>query len=741
MITLPKKKDLIDYMGTILISLISFGGVFLPISIGFIEKRGENRQKKIILYGISVIIVILKFSLQTGIGYVINIVLLWTILGILTSLSVRNTKLLLNSIFLTTLVSHLVWSLFDGILAYDILSAIIISIATTMGYLLFNNFSFDFENIEERGFIILSALIGIAIASTGNLKIYFLEIGSVLSVYVILNLAYLKGVKFAVLSGLIIGIMGELAAPNMGVSIISLTLGGLIASFFSKGGKLKTIMGFILGNSILAYYITGYNTIISRFVEIIFAGLLFIISNKKISIVTNFIHDDVLLLSEGNIKSSTDTLKQLEETSNALSNMSGVIDGIEYDREEDEDIFDKIKNKICIDCKYKEKCWNENYDHTMDAIFSCIEELEERGEIKEEYFRKLLGFGFCTRGNRIINEILERYNEYKAYKGNITFTELKKCMVNQLKGISKYILNITTKVKEEDVRNIEEKIIKEFESVNIPLNKVNIDMSNKECAIELKTEKNILKNNIEKVNLILSKILKKRIINIDGNKNIFKEAERFKVILGIATLNAQNQKVSGDTYKLIDFYEDKYIMVLSDGMGVGERASYMSNLLVEMFSDMVKSDFDAETITTLISSFMQYISDSEKIITLDSTSVNLITGECEFIKIGGAPTFIIKKDCVDIICCNTLPMGILEEVDFYKEKRFLTAGDIIVSVTDGVVDSKRDVINKEFWVSGFLKGINIDEPQIIAEELLAKAVENYGSNILDDVTIIVQKIV
>ena len=38
---------------------------------------------------------------------------------------------------------------------------------------------------------------------------------------------------------------------------------------------------------------------------------------------------------------------------------------------------------------------------------------------------------------------------------------------------------------------------------------------------------------------------------------------------------------------------------------------------------------------------------------------------------------------------------------------------------------KRDIINKEFWVSGFLKNLCIDEPKIIAEELLAKTIENY----------------
>ena len=86
-------------------------------------------------------------------------------------------------------------------------------------------------------------------------------------------------------------------------------------------------------------------------------------------------------------------------------------------------------------------------------------------------------------------------------------------------------------------------------------------------------------------------------------------------------------------------------------------------------------------------------------------------------------------------------MGIFEEVEYYKESVILESGDIIVSVTDGVIDSKREIINKEFWVSGFLKNLYIDKPQIIAEELLQKTIENYKGEVLDDVTIIVQKVV
>ena len=336
--------------------------------------------------------------------------------------------------------------------------------------------------------------------------------------------------------------------------------------------------------------------------------------------------------------------------------------------------------------------------------------------------------------------MIDEDGRYKQNKDTITTTELKKCVSAQIKGISKYISDITNKAKESNIKNIEQRIITDFEKNNVAIDRALINMKEDICQVELKGDKYELKNNIAKSNALLSEILNKRMINVNQNGNEFKQTDKLKIETGIAVKSAKGQKVSGDTYKLIDFLEDKYIMILSDGMGIGKEAQQMSGTLVNMYTNMAESNVSAEMITTIIGSFSQYISNSEKIITLDSTLINLITGECEIIKIGGAPTFIIKKDCVDIIYSDTLPMGIFEEVEYYKESVFLESGDIIVSVSDGVIDSKREIINKEFWVSGFLKNLYIDEPQIIAEELLQKTIENYNGNVLDDVTIIVQKV-
>ena len=44
----------------------------------------------------------------------------------------------------------------------------------------------------------------------------------------------------------------------------------------------------------------------------------------------------------------------------------------------EEDIFDMLKTSVCQNCKCIEKCWEDNYDSTMDDIFNYIEKMLEK---------------------------------------------------------------------------------------------------------------------------------------------------------------------------------------------------------------------------------------------------------------------------------------------------------------------------------------------------------------------------
>ena len=736
-VSVQKRKDVLDYLGTFFISQISFMDSFIPIVIGFIEKREQENGKKFILYGLSILTVIFKFSLNMGFVYFINIILLSVLFEFIKIKNIKNTNIRNVGLFLTVLTLNVAYRAFFGLVLYDVIMGIVLSALTVVSYNFFERFDFDFEEIDEKNFLMLTTLVGIILSTINDVSIFNINLRNVFATYIVLSFAYLKNIKYAVLSGLIIGTIGEMVNANMGLFIISLTLGGFIAALFKEKGKIATIAGFILGNSILAYYLIGYNLLIAKFFEIIFAGLLMTFSEKKLQIATNIFVDSPIMLAAA----SSSVIDDFSETSNELYNISSAIDNFNYEVAiEEEDIFDILKNDVCSKCKLCEKCWEDNYDSTMDNIFNYIEKIEDNLS-DEVLYDKIFKYSYCKNEEKIKSKILLEYGKYKNQKDNISSNELKNCISTQIKGISKYIMDITNKAKDKNVRNIEQRIITDFEKNNVPVEKVVINMNEDECEIELKGDKIGLKNNIAKSNALLSEILNKRMINTNQNGNLFRKTNKLKIEVGIASKNARNQKISGDTYKLIDFLEDKYIMILSDGMGIGTEAQQISSTLVNMYTNMAENNVNSEMITTVVGSFAQYMSNSEKIITLDTTFTNLTTGECEIIKIGGAPTFIIKKDCVDIIYSDTLPMGIFEEVEFYKETLFLEPGDIIVSVTDGVIDSKREIINKEFWVSGFLKSLYIDDPQIIAEELLQKTIENYNGEVLDDVTIIVQKMV
>lgn len=736
-VSVQKKRDILNYLSTFLISQISFMGVFIPFVIGYIEKREYQTMKKFILYGISIVTVSLRFSVLAGVKYFINIILISILLEMLKQKEIDNVKIKATGLFLTYFIVSLICEIFGGITLYDVLSCFISSSFLVIGYNFFEKVSFNFEEVDEKNFLMLTALVGILLSTFGNVKIFDISIRNVLAIYLVLSVAYIKDIKYAVLSGVILGTISEVVNNDMGTFIISLTLGGFVASIFKSKGKIATISGFVLGNSMLAYYLIGYDLLLARFLEIIFAGGMLVLTEKRLQVASNIFVDSPLMLATA----SNNVIENFNDTSNNLYNISTIIDSFsEKYVEEEEDIFDILKNEVCKECKNLDKCWEDNYDSTMDDIFNYIEKIED-DDYEEFLDDKIFTYSYCRDERKIKNKILLEYGRYKQSKDIISTNELKKCMSTQIKGISKYISDITNKAKDKSVKNIEQRIITNFEKNNLLIDRALIKMKDDECEVELKGNKFELKNNIVKSNALLSEVLNKRMININQNGNTFKQADKLQLEVGIAMKSAKGQSVSGDTYKLIDFLEDKYIMILSDGMGIGQDAQKMSSTLVNMYTNMAESNVSSEMITTIIGSFAQYMSNSEKIITLDTTLINLITGECEIIKIGGAPTFIIKKNSVDIIYSDTLPMGIFEEVEYYKETKFLEAGDIIVSVTDGVIDSKREIINKEFWVSGFLKNLYIDDPQIIAEELLQKTIENYNGEILDDVTIIVQKVV
>ena len=66
---------------------------------------------------------------------------------------------------------------------------------------------------------------------------------------------------------------------------------------------------------------------------------------------------------------------------------------------------------------------------------------------------------------------------------------------------------------------------------------------------------------------------------------------------------------------------------------------------------------------------------------------DLYQGTCEILKAGASVTFIRSRGGVEKISSDSLPVGVVQELEIEKSVRQLEDGDFVVMVTDGVLDA------------------------------------------------------
>src|SRR5690606_2616617 len=127
-------------------------------------------------------------------------------------------------------------------------------------------------------------------------------------------------------------------------------------------------------------------------------------------------------------------------------------------------------------------------------------------------------------------------------------------------------------------------------------------------------------------------------------------------------------------------------LVLSDGMGAGEKAAAESRTVVGLLQRLLEAGFDQQFAVRMVNSVLLLRSPEETFATIDMAIVDLAGRRAEFLKIGAPPTFIKRGDHVISVRGASLPAGILQQVEADVQCRRVQAGDAIVMMTDGLID-------------------------------------------------------
>ena len=133
-------------------------------------------------------------------------------------------------------------------------------------------------------------------------------------------------------------------------------------------------------------------------------------------------------------------------------------------------------------------------------------------------------------------------------------------------------------------------------------------------------------------------------------------------------------------------------MILSDGMGCGSAASLDSSMTVSLLFRLITANVSYDSALKIVNSALLVKSGEETLATIDIAAVDLYNGQVHFYKAGAAPTFIRRNQRTGYVDSTSLPVGILTSVEFEKSTLKLSAGDLIVMVSDGATAAGVDWI-------------------------------------------------
>lgn len=257
------------------------------------------------------------------------------------------------------------------------------------------------------------------------------------------------------------------------------------------------------------------------------------------------------------------------------------------------------------------------------------------------------------------------------------------------------------------------------------------------------TKKNTLSS--DEIGDLLSVLLNIRLISAGDNPFFvgkewktfyYMEEAKFHVLTGVAKAVKETEKISGDNYAFFSTNTGNQTVVLSDGMGSGDKACADSTMVVELMEKFLEAGFQTETAVQMINSSLVSGGENTNMSTLDLCSIDLYSGECRFVKVGSSSSYIKRQHLVDRISAGNLPMGIFQKPDMEIVGRTLMDGDYVIMVSDGIPDALSQGIGEDM-LSEIIGDSSLENPGEIAGSILNFCIHQCRGHIRDDMTVLV----
>ena len=543
----------------------------------------------------------------------------------------------------------------------------------------FRRFRFRALPISDLACIIITC--SVILMSLSRLSIAGVSPARILAVLIILITAKCGSFQLGTILSLALGFSLGLESQSTLFLAGAYAFSTMLASLFCPVGKWSAAISFA-GATALFSVISGSEAALFISIEAAAAGLIFaLIPNKLLAKTEEIFHGNTDAAPDGSLRKSL--VVRLRFASSAMTNISECVTEVrERINEINERNAEKEKDSLTKEEYLSQEIINRKTNEirvvASDQFFSIADMLNDLAkEFDEaEYF-----------DNIAAGRIRRLLGEYEIFPKNISVIEDK---FNRVR-------------------------------IEIMTNGRVIALSKPEIQKEISK---ICGRNFEK-----GKVTHFR----EDSMVTFAERPNYSFEIGFAQHSAEG-KLCGDTIKLVNDGRGHSILIISDGMGRGNRAALDGAMGAGLLSRLLSAGFGFDSALKVVNSALLVKSNEESLATIDCASVDLFTGRVDLYKAGAPATFIIKGGRVTKCELTSMPAGILRGIEFAKRTAVLSSGDLIVMISDGITELGGE------WLQALLTGFENIAPQEIADTILKEALNIADGKKEDDMSIIAARL-
>ncbi len=584
----------------------------------------------------------------------------------------------------------------------------------------------------------VSALFGVAVLGlSGFFSLYGLYVTVPFSVLAILLLTHESGLTSGAIAGITLGLFATLESgdPVLGTFAAS----GMAAGYFSRYGRGGAAAAFICASAVVSFYIGGSTEMVLRRYEIAAPALVFLaLPGGLLGRLTT--GEDNLRVQ--NSRAARLLAEDLKDKADAFTFLSETFTEISENKLQNGNMaaaafFEKAARRACEGCPKLSLCWKKEFHRTYAAFFVMLEICMKKGALSSDDIPISLEEK-CVRRAALLEAFNAQYEIYKVDKlWESRVQEVRTLLSRQLSSVAHILAVMEKNVKSGTAENraLEDLLSAQLGEMQIPVRSITVTEKRRGApTVSLQTSP---ETSPEALLPTLSDMIgtPMQVTSAHGGRFSFSPTCRIHLRISGESIPKNDSPKSGDSFDSLYLENGCYLLLLSDGMGSGVKASMESRAAVKMLRALFSAGFDADTAIGLVNSVLVLKSAEESFATIDLLSLNTHTLEAEFMKVGAAASFIKRGKAVRAFSAGTLPVGVLPSPDTARLSAKVSPGDMIIMVSDGAFDPARKAEDATFLLEA-IRAYDGDDPADLTQTLLRLAREKCGGHIGDDMTVL-----